>query len=224
MGQPGVIGVVVDPTADGTVDEAAKILRSHPLIPFFAYVPLTPAGLRSVFHLSKHGLEDAFICGAADVDRKWQKAIEIVSGGRLAFALLRAMETRIAQLPFQLNRTLIDIFERPHRYDCVTDIARHAGISVRSLYRNFERTGLGSPRKMLTVAKLARGYSLLVSSASQLGRVCHTLSYSRPQLFSETVAEVFDCSPSNLRRDSNADEVVLHLLEWLYKPARYHEA
>jgi AraC-like DNA-binding protein len=137
--------------------------------------------------------------------------------------VLRAMETRITRLPPELSRTVVDLFERPHRYDCGEDIARDARISVRSLYRAFERSGLGSPKKMLTVAKLARGYTYLVSSSTRLGRVSQRIRYSRPRLFSEAVGEVFGCSPCKLRKHSDSNEVVLQLLEWLYKPGPLRE-
>jgi AraC-like DNA-binding protein len=220
MGQPGVTVAVIDPDADGAtkLDAAVTILRNHPLIPTFAYVSPTPTTLRSVLQLSKHGLENAFLCGHPDIDRNWQKALELAAGRRLVYGLLRAMETRIRHLPFDLKRTLIDLFERPHGYDCVTDIACEAGISVRCLYKAFERAGLGSPKKMLTIAKLARGYSLLVSSSAQLPKISYHLRYSRPRLFSEAIAQVFGSSPLALRRDPNPDEAVLHLLEWLYRP------
>ena len=219
--EPGVAAAVIDPNVDGTsnVGAAVEVLRKNPLLPIFAYVFPTPANLRAVLQLSKYGLEDAFLCGLPDIDRNWQKALEKACGRRVAFALLRAMETRITRLPSELNRTVVDVFERPHRYDCGVDIAREAGIGVRSLYRDFERAGLGSPKRMLTAAKLARGYTYLVSSSMRLDHVTQSVRYSRPRLFSEAITEVFGCSPSNLRKQSDSNEVVLQLLEWLYKPA-----
>lgn len=220
--EPGVAAAVLDPSADGTpnVNAAVGILRNNPLVPFFAYVLPTPVNLRAVLQLSKYGLEDAFLCSLPDIDGQWQKALDKARGRRISFALLRAMETRITCLPSDVSRTVVDLFERPHRYDCGEDVARNAGISVRSLYRAFERSGLGSPKKMLTVAKLAHGYTYLVSSSTRLGNVSQRIRYSRPRLFSEAIADIFGCSPSNLRKDPNPDEVVLHLLEWLYKPTR----
>lgn len=222
--QRGIEAAVIDPSVDGTpnVDAAVEILRNNPLVPVFAYVSPTPGNLRAVLQLSKHGLEDAFLCSIPDIDGNWQKSLEKASSRRVAYSLLRAMETRIMRLPSNLSRTVIDIFERPHRYDCGSDIAREAGIGVRSLYRAFKRTGLGSPKKMLTVAKVARGYTYLVSSSTRLRHVSQKVRYSRPRLFSEAIAEIFDCSPSQLRKNPNSDEVVLHLLEWLYKPTPLH--
>jgi len=224
--QQDVAAAVIDPSADGSynVEAAVEVLRTRPLVPVFAYVAPTGANLRAVLQLSRHGLEDAFLSSGSGHNQNWRIALERASTTRLAYALLNAMEARIGQLPFNLGRTIADLFERPHHYDSAADMAREARIGTRCLYRNFERVGLGTPKKLLTVAKVVRGYSLLLGSSAPLTQVSYKLRYSHPGSFAQATAAIFRCSPSKLRENPNSDEILLHLLEWLYKPTRISRA
>jgi len=224
--QQDVAAAVIDPSADGSynVEAAVELLRARPLVPVFAYVAPTGANLRAILQLSRHGLEHAFLTSGASDNQDWRNALDRASTNRLAYALLNSMEARIGQLPFNLGRTIADLFERPHHYDSTADIAREARIGTRCLYRNFERVGLGTPKKLLTVAKVVRGYSFLLDASAPLMQVSYKLRYSHPASFAQATAAIFGCSPSKLREIANSDEILLHLLEWLYKPTRLSRA
>jgi AraC-like DNA-binding protein len=209
--------VVLDPSASGSLDVTAVIdlLRKHPSVPFLAYVSLAPHNLKAVATLSRHGLADVIVHPVDD--RVLCATVEACSKTRLVGGLLGMLEIAIAKLSPSVCRAVQDLFKRPNRYETGADIAISAGIGVKSVYRDFQAAHLGTPKKMVTVAKLLYGYSHLLNSRLSMAEISVKLGYSSPRIVADHSGKVFGCRLSSLRNASE-DEVVMALLDWFYRP------
>jgi len=207
---------VLDPSASGWIDLTAVIslLRKYPSLPFLAYVSLTEQNFRAIATLSNHGLADAIV-HPADAQR-FCKTIETLSRTRLVREFLGPLEVALGTLSPGVLRALQDLFERPHRYETGADIAASARTPAKNVYRDFQNADLGTPKKLVTVAKLLCGYAHLKNSRLSIKEICVKLGYPHPRVFSEHTTNVFACRPSSLRNAD--DDEVKSLLDWFYKP------
>jgi AraC-like DNA-binding protein len=184
---------IIDPSADGmaNTEAAATLLRKYPEVYTLAYLIPTPDNLNAVFQLSKIGLQDVFVHPASKHDRKLSHAVDRADGNRLGGDLLSAVEPKLATLPPTVARTVLDVFQRPHRYQTVCDIADEASVPSRCLYEWLNRAGLPTPKQLLIVAKAIHGYSYFAHSNSSASSVAHKLGYSDVRVFSRHMSKVF---------------------------------
>lgn len=210
--------VVLDPRADGSLNTAAVLglMRDYPSVPLLAYVPLDQHSFRTIFKLSRDGLSHALVHPLRPEDL-W-RTIEAMSAGRLANRFLGVIEPSLGSLPAPVFESIQDLFEKPHRYQSAADIAVQARVSVRAVYRAFDLAQLGTPKKLLTIAKLIRGYCYLRNPTYSVGRVCRKLGYSHTRIMVQHISAVFQCCPCQLRAHASGDDILIHLLEWFYKP------
>ena len=209
---------ILDPSASGAPEIATVIalIRKHPSVPLLAYVPLTEQSFRAVATLSKYGLADAIVHPSDE--KRLGNAIDTCGRTSLIRELLGTLEVALAKLSPEVLRAVQDLFERPKRYETGADIARSARTPIKNVYRDFQAADLGTPKKLVTVAKLLCGYCYLRSSSNSIRGICRKLGYSRPQIFAEYSSKVFGCYPSSLRTADDV-EVVRSLLDWFYKPS-----
>lgn len=209
---------VLDPGASGRIDLAAVIglLRKYPSLPFLAYVPLTEQSFRAVATLSNYGLADAILHPADE--QRLSKMIETLSRTRLVREFLGTLEIALGTLHPDVLRAVQDLFERPHRYETGADIAASARVPAKNVYRDFQAVDLGTPKKLVTVAKLLCGYAYVKNSRLSIKEICVKLGYSHTRVLAEHTAKVFGCRPSSLR-SADDDEIVKSLLDWFYKPS-----
>jgi AraC-like DNA-binding protein len=208
---------VLDPGASGSIDlpPVIRLLRKYGSVPFLAYVPLTEQHFTAIAALSTHGLADAIVHPADD--RRICKTIETLSRTKLVRELLGSLEIGIGAFSPGLAAAVQDLFERPNRYETGADIAASARTAVKTVYRDFQAAGIGTPKKLVTVAKLLCGYAYLSTSHLSIREVRRKAGYSHQRVFVEHSHKVFGCAPSDLR-GADRDEVVRSLLDWFYKP------
>jgi AraC-like DNA-binding protein len=220
VAEPHVFAAVIDPSANGTCDilAAYKTIRASPK-PVFAYVRPTSENLVAVFNLSKSGLGDAFLSTEKDNAHLLEKALEAASVNGISNAVLGAVEARLTAVSLPLRSALVNIFDRPQLYPSTAQFAKKAGISVRQLYREVERAGLGSPKKLLAAARVLRAYAYVNISGATGAHVCHELHLIEVRHLREMIRAVFSCSLEELRH-SAPEDVLLCVLEWLYRPVR----
>lgn len=209
---------LVDPSAEGYMNIAAvaRVLTEYSAKPVVAYVTLSAENLKAALYLSSRGLHEVFL--HPDDGKTLSAFAHRLVGDRLAYEFLVMFETRLARLPPSLMSALKDLFERPHRYETAADIGMQSGVHVKSVYRAFNAAGIGTPRKLVTAAKLLRSYAYLRQGLQPVGAVSREVGYSTPRLFSKQVTEIFGCSPTRLRKETNTAEISAQLVEWLYKP------
>jgi AraC-like DNA-binding protein len=215
--------VLVDPSADGSlrIPEVTAILHRYRTVPVAAYCALRNENFHPLLRLWREGLAQVFLHPLHDNGKCLLEMAHRLVGQRLAYGFLTTMETRLVTLEPELLSAVIDLFERPHRYETGADLGRQSNIPPRGVYRAFENANLGTPKKFVTAAKVLRGYSYLRESPESIESVSRKLGYTKRRLFSAQITEIFGCSASNLRKASNVGEIHTLLLEWLYRPPKW---
>jgi AraC-like DNA-binding protein len=214
--------VVLDPWVNGKMrlDAGVRLLRQKPLMPVFGYVPPTPWHLRAVFTLSRHGMNGVFVQGHAGDHTRLANAISRLGENDLAYDLLARVERGLGVVPPALFTTVRDVFERPARYDNAGDIAHAAQMPVKEVYRAFHTSDLGRPKRLIVAAKILKAYSLLREGKNDIQTVCDKLRYASRELFSDQVRSVLSVTPSALPCCDSQEEIVMAVLEWVYRPGR----
>lgn len=220
LGNAGATLALIDPAADGSMNVCAaiRILTCHGSTPVVAYVTLTYENLSAVARLSRHGLAGVLLSPQEDDGAELHKLLKRFTGDRVAHGFLALVEARLRGLEPRLFVAVQDVFERPERYKTATDIARESNLSTKHLYRAFKKAQLGTPRKLLTAAKVLRGFAYLQERTEPIHCVCTKLGYSGTRAFSIQVRKIFGCSPSDLRRVPKSRHILEYVFEWLYKP------
>jgi len=216
---------LIDPQTggDNTVT-ALRVVGRHPQAHIFAYVDLTATSLRAIFKLSKCGLEDVFVHPVRAGDKRFLNAIENVNAETLASDVLAAIDVKLRKLSPRVMGAVFDLFRRPSRYQSSADLASEADVSVRSIYRELNEADLGTPRRLITIAKVIHGYSYVVGSSTTIREACDKLGYTEPEVFSAHMRQHLGAGLSSLRNAGSSGEHLLTLIEDLFKPGalRYH--
>lgn len=221
LDDPDVMLALIDPSADGItkIGAASRLVSTHRDVPFVGYVPLTHANMKAIVTLSRRGLAHALLHPSRNAANTILFLANEFTSRRLAYEFLGFFETRLMTLAPELANAVQDLLERPQRYYSAADLARESSVSRRYLYRAFKKACLGSPKKFVVGAKLLRAYAYL-RTGSRMQQTAKELGYAAPRVLGDQTAVIFGCSVSHLAREQNAGEVVLELVEWIYKPPR----
>ena len=221
--RPRVDLVLLDPCADGAlrIPAVTEVLNRYPTIPVAAYCTLRYENFHALLTLYQRGLAHVFLHPLRDNGKSLLEMSRRLGARRLAYQFLATIETRLVTLEPRLLCAVLDLFERPHRYETGADIGRQCQLHPRYVYRALQKANIGTPKKLVTVAKVLHAFSYLSQSTESVASISKTLGYSRPQLFSVQVTETLGCSASKLRRDANVLEIETQLIEWLYRPPRW---
>jgi AraC-like DNA-binding protein len=155
--------VILDPAADGVVDidAVAGLLHRFPSLPLVGYVMLSPTAFGAIAQLSRLGLDHVVLHRFGDSREGLQQTIARVRATPPSLKLMALLAPALRQVPHKLARAIGDMFERPHCYTSVLDLATTAGLPSVSVYRYFDGAKLTSPKKLLIAAKLCRGLTYL---------------------------------------------------------------
>jgi len=208
--------IIVDPTADGTTNVAAiiELVRKFPQTPLVTCVTRTPKGLSAAAALAQYGLRASII----EPDLRLNELAENWSAGFLARQILCWAERSLALLPTSLRFVTLDLFERPHRYACGSDLALACRLSLAGLYRYLQPVRLGTPKKLVVVAKMAHAYHHLQNSKRSVSSISELVGFRRPRILGEYSKQIFGVLPSSVRGRPDTQDAIQSLLDWLYKP------
>jgi AraC-like DNA-binding protein len=224
LAAPTIRTLIVDPIIGGVGNgrPLSDLARTFPQVAFVAYAAFDAESLRATAKLSHHGPRFyEVLVHASDIGyHRVAQAILRASAHHLVTEVVGPLERGIGRLPQGLREAVFDLFSRPGRYTDVRDLATQSHSTVQTLYRQFESADLGTPKRIVTVARICRGYLLLRTSDVLARDVAASVGYRRSTTFSENCAEIFGCGPSTLRHVADEQEFALALLDWLYKPSR----
>jgi AraC-like DNA-binding protein len=128
------------------------------------------------------------------------------------------MAPSLRRVPLSLTRAVSELFEKPHRYSSVLDLAMTAKLPPVSVYRYLEGAKLTSPKKLLIAAKMSRGLTYLRDPGYSVAEVAGQLGYTHPRVFTSHALEVFNETPSRLRRRVSEEDATATLLRWISEP------
>lgn len=209
--------VVFNPAADGTMDamRASRLIRKYASIPFVAYVPVEPAFVRGIAHMSNDGLQDVVVYRSDDSPSPFHKTLERASLLPQVALLVGKLEPWFRQLPISLVDVLVDDLHQPHKYASAEDVAAAANMTLSALYRSFRSARLNSPKNFVVGARAFRGYVYLRDISFSVRDVAVKLGYTHPRIFAHHIESVLGECPSRLRHSLNDAEATSRIVSWL---------
>ena len=209
--------LIIDPSADGVVnvDAVAMLLNSYPSLPIVGYVMLNPTSFGAIAQLSRRGLSHVVLHRFGDSRERLQQTLARVRTHPPSLRLVRLLAPALRRVPLSLNRAIVEMFERPHRYTSVLDLAMTAQLPPVSVYRYLESVKLTSPKKLLIAAKMSRGLTYLRDPGYSVSEVATKLGYRHPRIFTAHALEVFELTPSRLRTRVSEEDATAMLAHWI---------
>lgn len=204
---------VIDPRATGVVEtiEVQALLGRYPTVPVVIYTTLTPETLMATVELAKHGVQHVVLRGFDDEPRRFRDLLERLPAYRLADTVLDGLAGQLGQGPPLLRRAVSRLFDTPHAFRDVSDLALAAGMTRRNLDRWLERLGLASARTLLLGARLTRALYYMRDPGFLLDDVTRKLGYASPRLFARQVRAVTGMTPSALRERMRPEDFTVQL-------------
>src|SRR6478752_3411955 len=133
--------VILDPSADGTlnVSAVAGLLKRYPSLPLIAYVTLHAPAFKAIAQLGRLGLEDVVLHRFDDAPDRFLERIEQVQGNSLTHRVIEELHDSLRQLPRQLYAKIENMFDQPHRYSSVLDLALPTRLPSSTCFDGFGR-------------------------------------------------------------------------------------
>jgi AraC-like DNA-binding protein len=205
--------VVADPKADGKLETAGlrTLLGRHPTVPVVVYTALTPETLKAAVELAKLGVQHVVLRGFDDEPSRLRELVERVPASRLSDIALRELLPRLDAGPALLKRAVTRLFESPHAFQSVDDLAVAAGMTRRNLDRWLDRLGLASARMLLLGARLTRAVYYMRDPGYLLDDITKKLGYPSARLFARQVRAATGLTPTMLRERAEPERLVEEL-------------
>lgn len=199
--------------------KAARVKANYPNIALIAYASLDAASLNAIARMNGEGyvFHNVLIRERDCKSHTVSRAIESACAHRLVNAVLGRLERDLAALPHNIFTVVVDVFSRPARYNRVSDLASESRVPVYTLYRHFQQARLGSPKKLLSLAKICRACFLFRHSDASVKDVAMQLGYDRATTLLDNCARMLGCTPSSLRSAAAEEDIAAGLLEWWCK-------
>jgi AraC-like DNA-binding protein len=209
--------LILDPSADGVVniDAVSGIIDTFPSLPLVGYVMLNPTSFGAIAQLSRRGLTHVVLHRFGDSRERLQQTIARVRTHPLAKRMLNVLGPALKRVPLTLSHSIAEMFDKPHRYSSVLDIALAAHLPPVSVYRYLEGVRLTSPKKLLIAAKMSRGLTYLRDPGYSVADVATKLGYRHPRIFTAHALEVFEQTPSRIRARMTEEDAVTMLVRWI---------
>lgn len=211
---------VVDPGTPSlvTVEQLTSLMAALPSLPIVPYTSLTSVGMKAIADLAPYGISQVVLYRVDDAPPRFLDVLRTRSGDPLTAAVVGRLELALERLSGSVVVGVRKLFEQPHRFFSVYDLARAAGVTPRTLYRQFEIGGLATPRLVVLGARLLRAYVFLRDPAHMATDVVTKLGFSSRQQFGRVLSEVTGFTPRVVQRRPDDALFVDRLIAVLVPP------
>ena len=207
--------LIVDPQFDTPAGPRADGIRAvrnrYRSLPMVVYSVLAAHTLRPLVELGKEGLAQLVLYGLDDDPQRLRRLLERQPGILLSEKLLSALRTPLGRLPERVAHAVERLVRNPSLCRGVPDVANAAGVPRRSLYRQFERAGIVSPRELVAGARLLRAYAFLREPAYSLEAVASHVRFRDADAMAKTMKWGVGLTPGRVRDRIGPDEFVTRL-------------
>ncbi len=216
---------ILDPAADGIVrvSEIRTLLDQYPTLPVVLYTAMSPLTLKALVELSKYGAQQVVLHRFDDSPRTLKKLLEGQPGTTFSAHLLERLSVPVGALPGALARAVERMFKRPGQFLGVPDLVSAAQMPTRTVYRQFQKVRLASPRAVVAAARLLRAYSYMREPGHSLIDVEKKLGYPPGQM-RRSMIEMVGETPGRVRASMSPEQfvelVAYHLYPGVSAPAR----
>ncbi len=204
---------VLEPAPMGP-DELAPLLRllaSHPAVPVIVYTSVSPAAMRVTVELARRGVHHVVFRGIDDAPGRFRALMQDLGDTTWRSSLWPWVETRVAHVPAPLERAVRELFQAPHHFADVSDLAAAAGLTRRTVERWLTRVGIASPKLLVVSARVERAHHIMRSSSADVATVAERVGYATPRLFARQVALATGGPPTAFRTSMTSEELVARL-------------
>lgn len=205
--------VIVDPRAGGKIqiDEVRALLQQYPTLPVVVYTSLTPETLKATVELARCGVHHVVLRGFDDEPARFRLLLERLQANRLSGIVMQGLGPHLEEAPQLLRRAVQRLFEAPHVFHGVEDLAFAAGMTRRNLDRWLERLDLASARMLILGARLTRAVFYMRDPGYLLDDITRKLGYSSPRLFARQVRAATGLTPTMLRESVEPEKFMEQL-------------
>jgi AraC-like DNA-binding protein len=105
-----------------------------------------------------------------------------------------------------------ELFNAPGQFADVTDLARAAGFTRRTVERWLTRVGIASPKLLVVSARVERAHHIMRSTNLDVSAVARRVGYVSPRLFARQVALATGWPPTAFRYTVTADDLLRRLV------------
>lgn len=209
--------VILDPRIDGAIetDAVRQLMARYPTLPVVVYTLLTPELLRATVDLAHLGIRHLVLRGFDDEPRRVRELFERLPAQQLSDIVLQGLAPQLDAAPPMLKRAITKLFDAPHTFRNVDDLATAAGMTRRNLDRKLDRLGLASARMLILGARLTRAMHYMRDPGYLLDDITKKLGYASARLFARQVRAATGLTPSMLRERGQPEQLVRELTEQL---------
>jgi AraC-like DNA-binding protein len=202
--------LVVDPGGPGEirVPEVRQLRDRHPSLPIVVYTILSPPSMRAMLELARTGIEEMVLHRVEDEPRRFLALLEGLRGYVLGDLLIDQLRDPLSRLPSATAIALERLLRNPEEFASVPHMASQAGVTIRKLYRQFQRAGFVSPRVVHESARLLRAYGYLQDSRCLVEDAAARLGYSAPRHLNRQFRAATGLRGTSLRDSLSPEELV----------------
>lgn len=180
-------------------------------LPFVVYSALDASTAGALAVLGRAGFEEMVLQGIDDEPWRLREVLESQPGVALAARLLERIEPALREVPQEVARAVERVIHTPAAFHGVADLASAVEVSRRTIYREFERAHLGSPREVIAASRALRAYAFLRESDRAIEEVAAALRFSSARHLTRTMR--WACGMTTARaRERIAPEELITLL------------
>ncbi len=208
--------LVADPAFGASGPDPAPILalrarfRSLPFV-IYSVLDATTAGALAV--LGRAGFEEVVLEGVDDEPWRLLEVLDSQPGVALAERLLERIQPALRHVPDDVARAVERVIHTPSAFHGVPDLAAAADVSRRTIYREFERANLASPREVIAASRALRAYAFLRESDRAIEEVAASLRFSSAHHLTKTMRWACGMTTARVRERIAPDELIERLAE-----------
>ncbi len=202
--------VVIDPLLWGTgrIHEVERLRVLFPSLPLLVYTTLAPETAGVLLALGRIGIRRALFARFDDAPSVLRGALREELEHTAAQQVLHTLADRWHGLPEQLRWALRTALHDPTDTPTVAVLAQRAQLGRRTCERWFAKTGLPSPKIVLTVARLLYAHRLLLDPGYTVEDVALKLGYTKAKSLQQNLREVFGLTAGEIRLSLSPEEAL----------------
>ena len=215
--------MVIDPRASAHEASAHDDREPSPLltlltefrsVPAILYSSYTREGLRAVLPLARSGAHEVIFRGFDDTRERLRELLDHVAAGLLGERMLDVLLPRLeaAGAPAEVVQAVARLYRAPQAFRTVHQLASVAGRRRGQLDRWMLRAGLAPTKVLIIGARVAWTHHYLRAPGNRLKTLALRLGYPDTVGLGRHVKWMTGLTPTQLRRDVSADELLRILL------------
>lgn len=207
--------VVLDPLLDPAPNEAMMLatVRAHAGVRWLLYTPLRPETARLLLALGSVGVRCAVFAGVDDSAQRMGALLRELAQESITHRAQARIMALLEPLPCRL-RVVVEQCIRDNAVPLdVSDLAARAGMTRRTMERQFLRAGIPTPKTILRAARVLTAYRLLYDGTRTCNGVAKSLGYGKVSTMRAHLKRTFGVRPRSLHEAPTPEIAITALLD-----------